>query len=78
MLVRSPPIYRLIDVLHDEAKLVNFTYKAISSAHVAMVRRKKSRDTQARLQKVWDEYEMGVIEASEVLRIASEFISSLN
>ena len=60
-----PPIYKLLEVLYDEARLVDFTYKAISSAHVAMIRRKKSRETQAKVQNVWDDYAMGVIDAGE-------------
>ena len=71
-----PQVYKLLEVLHDEAKLVNFTCTAISSsAHVAMIRRKRTRDIQAKLQKVWDQFEMGLIDSNELLKIVGEFIT---
>ena len=55
-----PPVYKLLEVFHDEAKLVTFTCKAISSDHVAMVRRKKTLEIQAKLQNIWNDYEDGL------------------
>ena len=65
----------LLEVLHDEAKLVDFTCKAISSSHVAMTRRKKTKETQAKVQKIWDEYEDGQMTACDLLQAVAEFVS---
>ena len=52
----SPPIYRLIENMHNEAILVDYTCKLVSSQSATTTRRKKPVEKQAHLQKLWDEY----------------------
>ena len=50
-----PPIYQLIDNLHREAILVDYTCKLVSTQSATTTRRKKTVEKQAHLQALWDE-----------------------
>ena len=73
--VDHPPVYKLLSVLHDEAKLVVLTSKLITSSNVAMHRRKKTQDCQALICNLWDEYDDGILTKSDLLEKVSAFVA---
>ena len=40
-----------------------------------MTRRKKTKETQAKVQKIWDEYEDGQMTAGDLLQAVAQFVS---
>ena len=68
-----PPVYKLLKVLHDEARLVDITAKLVSNHGVCLHRKKQTKEAQARVLEIWDLFEEGQIDAKEVLMRASSF-----
>ena len=68
-----PPVYKLLKVLHDEARLVDITAKLVSSHGVCLHCKKQTKEAQARVLEIWDLFEEGQIDAKEVLKRASSF-----
>ena len=68
-----PPIYKLLEVIHSEARLVELTAKLVSSNAVGMTRSKKTTEKQARLNTLLDRYGSDHITISEFLVEASEY-----
>ena len=71
----NPAVYVLLPILYAEAELVEVTCSLVSNQNVKMHRRKKTRDTQARLCFLWDELEDHNITAEEFLSEAVKFVS---
>ena len=68
-----PPVYRLVEVLWQEARYVDVTAKLISSGIVRMERRKKTTEKQSRLEALWTEYEAGDLSTDDFLEEASNY-----
>ena len=68
-----PSIYKLLEVIHSEARLVELTAKLISSNAVGMTRSKKTTEKQARLTSLWDRYASDDMSVSDFLAEASAF-----
>ena len=71
-----PPIYKLLEVLWSEARFVDVTAKMVSSGTVRMARRRKTSESQGRLENLWAEYESGELIIEEFLLLASDFAPS--
>ena len=69
---RHPPIYSLIKLLYDEAKLVKFNCKLVSSQTVKVTRRKQTTDHNLYLKMLWDAYDEGSISEEDLLNEASQ------
>ena len=69
----KPPIYKLIEFLHREAKVVDVTCKILTSKHVNMHRRKQTREAQACLIDLWKQFEEGDIDAKSLLEEAGKY-----
>ena len=69
----EPPIYRLLEVLCTEARLVDITCKLVTSETVSVERRKNTRDVQAKLLNLWEDYENGSISRKELLNSAADY-----
>ena len=52
----SPPIYRLVKSIHNEAILVDYACKLVSTQSATTTRRKKTLEKQAHLEKLRDQY----------------------
>ena len=68
-----PAVYRLVEVLWQEARYVDVTAKLISSGIVRMERRKKTTEKQSRLEALWTEYEAGDLSTNDFLEEASNY-----
>ena len=68
----KPQIYKLIEFLYREAKLVDVTCKILTSKHVNMHWRKKTREAQACLIDLWKQYEEGDIDEKSLLEEAGK------
>ena len=73
--MNHPPLYKLVEVLYTEAEYVKVTCQLVMSSTVPMQRRKKSRDAQDRICKLWDEYEDGSLTREELHIEATNFVA---
>ena len=69
-----PPVYKLLKILHDEARLVDITAKLVSIHGVYLHRKKQTKDAHVRVLEMWDLFEEGHIDSKELLFRASSFV----
>ena len=75
---KDPPIYDLVKFLFKEGKKVNTTCKIITCKNVKMERRKNTREKQAHLTELWNQFEEGEIDSKELLEEAAKFSPSFD
>src|SRR6218665_2700603 len=66
--------YRLVSLLHDEARDVEHTCQFLSNDVVLRRQRKSSQKVHRNIQEVWEQFSAGDITAKDVLR---RFVASL-
>ena len=66
-------VYKLLEVLHNEIRLISLICKQISYQAVNLRRRKKTEEKQARITALWDAYDEGNMTNEEFLSAASAF-----
>ena len=62
------PFYMLTDLLHKEASLVALTIQLVSEGKVRRIQRKKYRQLQGRIFKLWDEFNNDIISARQLVK----------
>ena len=67
--------YLVIDVLHQEAKLLTRQTQLLSRGMLEIYQRKAYKDTQGRIFKLWDDYGSGKKSTSQLLHAASRVYS---
>lgn len=65
------PFYMLVQLLHEEAKLLSVQVKLISASKLQKRRRLKYRVLQQRLLDLWGEFSTGDISAMQLLKACS-------
>ena len=70
---KASAVYKLLGVLHTEARLVDITCKLFTSDSVSVGRRKNTIDVQAKLLNLWEDYENGLISREELLNSAGDY-----
>ena len=65
------PFYLLVDLLHQEARLVTIQIRFISEGKLSRIQRRKYRLLQARLFTHWDEFSNNKISALRLLKLCS-------
>ena len=65
-------LYMLVTLLHDESCLVPTQIRLVSEDKLRRYQRKSSRSLEARIQKLWRNYEEGDKSAQQLLRAASQ------
>ena len=65
------PFYLLVDLLHQEARLVTIQIRFISEGKLSRIQRRKYRMLQARLFTHWDEFSNDEISALRLLKLCS-------
>ena len=65
------PFYLLVDLLHQEARLVTIQIRFISEGKLSRIQRRKYRMLQARLFTHWDEFSNNEISALRLLKLCS-------
>ena len=68
----KPPLYKLLEVIYEEARLVDITCKLVSSETVSIRIGKQTQETQAKLLKMWEDYDDDKITREELLSIAGD------
>ena len=69
----KPPLYKLLEVLYEEARLVDVTCKLVSSETVSIRKQiHRTHETQAKLLKMWEDYDEDKITREELLSIAGD------
>ena len=68
-----PPVYKLLQFLHNEARLIDFTAKLVGNHGVCLQQRKHTKEAQARVLEMWEEFEERKIDSKEVLQRASTY-----
>ena len=54
------PLYKLLETVHDEARLVDFTCKLVGMQAPSMRRRQATKKKQAALDRLWEEYALAL------------------
>lgn len=72
------PMYTLINLLHQEAKLVSIQVRLVSEKKLKRIQRRKYRVLQARVFNLWGKYENNVKSAEELLRACSYLNGPIN
>ena len=75
---KDPPIYDFVKFLFKEGKKVNATCKIITCKNIKMERRKNTREKQAHLTELWNQFEEGEIDSKELLEEAAKFSPSFD
>jgi hypothetical protein len=65
------PFYRLVELLHREAKLASLQIRLVSMQKLKRLQRKKYRLLQAKIFAVWENYSSGEKSASQLLNAIS-------
>ena len=62
------PLYKLIDLLHREAKIVEINMRLMSETKLLRFQRKSTAHIQTKLAKLWTEYEAGTRSTDALLK----------
>ena len=65
------PFYMLVKLLHEEFKLAALQIKLVSERKLKRIQRKKYRDLQCKVLKLWEEYSKNEMTATQLLKSCS-------
>ena len=65
------PFYLLVELLHQEARVVSIQIRLVSEGKLSRIQRKKYRLLQAKLFKFWEDHSNGDLSARRLLKLCS-------
>ena len=65
------PFYLLVELLHQEARLVSIQIRLVSEGKLSRIQRKNYRLLQAKLFKFWEDHSNGDLSARRLLKLCS-------
>ena len=65
------PFYLLVELLHQEARLVSIQIQLVSDGKLSRIQRKKYRLLQSKIFKHWEDYNANEISARRLLKLCS-------
>ena len=65
------PFYLLVELLHQEARLVSIQIQLVSDGQLSRIQRKKYRLLQSKIFKYWEDYNANEISARRLVKLCS-------
>ena len=65
------PFYLLVELLHQEARLVSIQIQLVSDGKLSRIQRRKYRLLQAKIFEYWEDYDSSNISARRLLKLCS-------
>ena len=65
------PFYLLVELLHQEARLVSIQIQLVSDGKLSRIQRRKYRLLQSKIFKYWEDYNNSEITARRLLKLCS-------